>query len=189
MAHHGVNVNVVYHALLVTPMESRPTGGQEGMHAWESIVIAMVTYWRNAKLRVNISISVCMRRILLPLSSPPPKGIYFNQRQMQNIKAAVGSNTEGTQSLCPLPQSPEVFSHTGVQPLLPPAPSLYLFSFQSSTFSFLLPTPHATVEKDIATPPQVSSWNANLYFSKFVQIFPPCKGDSCITSQKPSTFP
>lgn len=142
MAHHGVNVNVVYRALLVTPMESRPAGGQEGMHAWESVVIAMVTYWRKAKLRVNISVSVCIRRIPLRISSPPSKGIHFNQRQMQNIKAAVGSNTEGTQSSFPLPQFPEIFTHTGLQPYFPNPH--YLFSFQSSTFlvfsfPFLMP--------------------------------------------------
>lgn len=133
VAHHGVNVNVVYRALLVTLMESRPAGGQEGMHAWESVVIAMVTYWRKAKLRVNTSVSVCIWRIPLRISSPPPKGIHFNQRQMQNIKAAVGSNTEGTQSSFPPPQSPEIF--TGLQPYsLPPIIS-FPFSHQHFWFS------------------------------------------------------
>ena len=129
VAHHGVNINVVHCALLVTPMKSRPTSSQERMHAWESVVIAMVTYWRNAKLRVNITVSVC----ILSIPRPPPKGIYFNQGLMQNMKAAVGSNTEGTQSSFPLPQSPEVFSHTGRQPWFPPIIS---FPFDHQHFQF-----------------------------------------------------
>lgn len=39
-------------------MKSRPSSSQEWMHAWESVVIAMVTYWRKANARVNIAVTV-----------------------------------------------------------------------------------------------------------------------------------
>lgn len=138
VAHHWVNINIVHRALLVTPMKSRPASSQERMHAWESVVIAVVAYWRNAELRVNITLSVYILSIPLPISPPTPKGIYFNERLMQNIKAAVGSNTEGTQSSSPLPESPEVFSHTGLQPwsLPPPLPQILSFPFGHQHFQF-----------------------------------------------------
>lgn len=70
VAHHWVNIDVVYHALLVAPTKSRPMSSQEWMHAWESVVITMVTYWRNANSRGNFAASVCMSSIPLPLHPP-----------------------------------------------------------------------------------------------------------------------
>lgn len=53
VAHHGVNVNIVHHALLVSLTKSRPMSSQEWMHAWESVVIAMVTYWKNTRSKAS----------------------------------------------------------------------------------------------------------------------------------------
>lgn len=70
VAHHRVNIHVVYGALPVTPTKSRATGSQEWMHAWERVVITVVTYWRNANSRGNMAASVCMSSVSLPLHPP-----------------------------------------------------------------------------------------------------------------------
>ena len=46
-------------------------------------------------------------------------------------------------------------------------PPLSLFLLIINIFSFLLVTPHATAEKDVATPQQISAWNCKFVLLRF----------------------
>lgn len=136
VAHHGVNVHVVQGAEAVAAPEGGAVGGQERVHAGQGVVIAMVPHCSGESTSYRHSLG-CGATAPLPSSLTSQTSVLTKAQR----KGAAGATTGGSRSPFPLPQTPQVFSNTGLTPWfsLPLISSFQCLTFPAFPFPFFMP--------------------------------------------------